>query len=159
MKITILAVGKIKEGYLRDGIAEFTKRLKPYCSLTVIEVAEEKMPEAPSAAEVRQTLDKEGDKLLPLLKEGVFAIVLDVVGKPLSSDALAGLLAEKALAGRSELAFVIGGAYGLSEKVRQRADLLLSFSALTFTHQMTRLLLVEQIYRAFKIWRGEKYHN
>ncbi len=159
MKINIFAIGKIKEHYLREGIAEFSKRLKPYCTLSVVEYAEEKMPETPSAAELRQALDREGEKLLAAVPAGSLLIVLDVAGKALPSEKMAELLAQKAVGGISEINFIIGGAYGLSDKIRQRADMLLSFSAMTFTHQMIRLLLVEQIYRAFKIWRGEKYHN
>ena len=108
MKINIAAIGKIKENYLREGIAEFTKRLKPYCQLVITECGEEKTPDQPSAAQRRQALDKEGEKLLAVMKEESFVIVLDVRGKAFSSEELADLLAQKALAGQSELTFVIG---------------------------------------------------
>ncbi len=159
MKINIIAVGKIKEDYLKAGIAEFVKRLQPFCSLRFSECAEEKLAENPSAAERSQALDKEGERLLKLVRKDDFVLVLDVAGKMLSSEELASLLEQKGLAGQSNIALLIGGAYGLSERVRERADLRLSFSRMTFTHQMIRLLLVEQIYRAFKIVRKEKYHN
>lgn len=158
MKITIVCAGKIKEKYLTAGINEFLKRLKPMAQVEVLEIHEEKMPDNPSAAEKEQVLQKEGEKLLKLVPSGSFLFVLDVYGKELSSEELAAKIDKLGLGGRSSLTFLIGGAFGLSREVRQAADMKLSFSQMTFTHQMVRLLLVEQIYRAFKINRGEKYH-
>ena len=158
MKIRIVAVGKLKEKYLREGVAEYEKRLAPFASVELLETREEYMAENPSEAQRQQTLAKEGERLLRLVPERSFLIVLDVKGKLLSSEALAKELAGLALQGRSDLTFLIGGAFGLSPAVRERADLRISFSPMTFTHQMVRLLLYEQIYRAFKINRGEKYH-
>jgi len=158
MKITIVCAGKIKEKYLSAGIAEFMKRLKPFAQVEIREVHEEKMPDSPSAAEKEQVLIKEGEKLLKLVPEGSYLFVLDVFGKEKSSEELAASLDKLSLTGRSNITFLIGGAFGLSPEVRRSADELLSFSRMTFTHQMVRLLLVEQIYRAFKINRGEKYH-
>ena len=158
MKIRIVAVGKLKEKYLREGVAEYEKRLAPFASVELLETREEYMAENPSEAQRQQTLAKEGERLLRLVPEKSFLIVLDVKGKLLSSEALAKELASRALQGQSDLTFLIGGAFGLSEAVRERADLRISFSPMTFTHQMVRLLLYEQIYRAFKINRGEKYH-
>lgn len=158
MKIRIVAVGKLKEKYLREGVAEYEKRLAPFASVELLETREEYMAENPSEAQRQQTLAKEGERLLRLVPERSFLIVLDVKGKLLSSEALAKELASLALQGQSDLAFLIGGAFGLSPAVRERADLRISFSPMTFTHQMVRLLLYEQIYRAFKINRGEKYH-
>ena len=158
MKIRIVAVGKLKEKYLREGVAEYEKRLAPFASVELLETREEYMAENPSEAQRQQTLAKEGERLLRLLPERSFLIVLDVKGKLLSSEALAKELASLALQGQSDLTFLIGGAFGLSPAVRERADLRISFSRMTFTHQMVRLLLYEQIYRAFKINRGEKYH-
>ena len=158
MKIRIVAVGKLKEKYLREGVAEYEKRLAPFASVELRETREEYMVENPSEAQRQQTLAKEGERLLRLVPEKSFLIVLDVKGKLLSSEALAKELASRALQGQSDLTFLIGGAFGLSEAVRERADLRISFSPMTFTHQMVRLLLYEQIYRAFKINRGEKYH-
>lgn len=158
MKITIVCAGKIKEKYLTAGINEFLKRLKPMAQVEVLEIHEEKMPDNPSAAEKEQVLQKEGEKLLKLVPSGSFLFVLDVYGEELSSEKLAAKIDKLGLGGRSSLTFLIGGAFGLSREVRQAADMKLSFSQMTFTHQMVRLLLVEQIYRAFKINRGEKYH-
>ncbi len=158
MNITIVCAGKIKEAYLREGIAEFTKRLRPYAKLEVKEIQEERMKDSPSAAEKREVLDREGERLLKLVPEGSYLYVLDVYGTELSSEELSAELDTLALGGKSHITFLIGGAFGLAEAVRQAADKRLSFSRMTFTHQMVRLLLVEQIYRAFKISRGEKYH-
>jgi 23S rRNA (pseudouridine1915-N3)-methyltransferase len=158
MKITIVCAGKLKEKYLTAGISEFLKRLKPMAQVEILEVHEEKMPDNPSAAEKEQVLQKEGEKLLKLVPSGSYLFVLDVYGEELSSEELAERIDKLGVSGRSSLTFLIGGAFGLSKEVRQAADMKLSFSRLTFTHQMVRLLLVEQIYRAFKINRGEKYH-
>ena len=158
MRITILAVGKIKEKYLRDGIAEFVKRLGPFCRLEIKELDEERMPDDPSAAQKEQALAREGERLLKQIPQGSRVFVLDVIGKQQSSEELAETFASLAIDGDSSLTFIIGGAFGLSEDVRKVAHVRLSFSKMTFTHQMIRLLLVEQIYRAFKIWRGEPYH-
>lgn len=158
MKIRIVAAGRLKEKYLREGVAEYEKRLAPFASVELLETREEYMPENPSEAQRQQALAKEGERLLRLVPEKSFLIVLDVKGKLLSSEALAKELAGLALQGKSDLTFLIGGAFGLSPAVRERADLRISFSPMTFTHQMVRLLLYEQIYRAFKINRGEKYH-
>ena len=158
MRITILAVGKIKEKYLRDGIAEFVKRLGPFCRLEIKELDEERMPDDPSAAQKEQALAREGERLLKQIPQGSRVFVLDVIGKQQSSEELAETFSSLAVDGDSSLTFIIGGAFGLSEDVRKAAHVRLSFSKMTFTHQMIRLLLVEQIYRAFKIWRGERYH-
>jgi len=158
MKITIVCAGKIKEKYLSAGIAEFMKRLKPFAQVEIREIHEEKMPDSPSDAEKEQVLTREGEKLLKLVPEGSYLFVLDVFGKEKSSEELAASIDKLGLSGRSNITFLIGGAFGLSSEVRKSADELLSFSRMTFTHQMVRLLLVEQIYRAFKINRGEKYH-
>lgn len=158
MKIRIAAVGKLKEKYLREGVAEYEKRLRPYASLELLEIPEARLAEKPSQAERKEALADEGRRLLRLVPERGTLIVLDVAGDLLSSEQLAEKMAALALQGQSDLTFLIGGAFGLSDEVRKRADLRLSFSRLTFTHQMVRLLLYEQIYRAFKINRGEKYH-
>lgn len=158
MKITIACVGKIKEKYLTAGIDEFTKRLTPFCKLEVVSINEEKMPENPSPAEKQQVLEKETQRLLNIIPDNAYVILLDVIGKQLSSPELAEKMDNLALQGSSHVTFVIGGAFGYTDVLRKRADFALSFSKMTFTHQMIRLLLVEQIYRAFKISRGEKYH-
>ena len=158
MKIRIAAVGKLKEKYLREGVAEYEKRLRPYASLELLEIPEARLAEKPSQAELKEALADEGRRLLRLVPERGTLIVLDVAGDLLSSEQLAEKMAALALQGQSDLTFLIGGAFGLSDEVRKRADLRLSFSRLTFTHQMVRLLLYEQIDRAFNIKRGEKYH-
>ena len=158
MKISIVCVGKIKEKYLTEGIAEFTKRLTPYCKLETIAIGEEKMPDNPSPAEKEQVLAKETERLLNAIPQNAHVVLLDLQGKEVTSPQLADLFDEWALAVNSHIAFVIGGAFGYTDALRKRADMCWSFSKLTFTHQMIRLLLVEHIYRAFKISRNEKYH-
>lgn len=158
MKISIVCVGKIKEKYLTEGIAEFTKRLTPYCKLETIAIGEEKMPDNPSPAEKEQVLAKETERLINAIPANAYVVLLDLQGKEITSPQLSELFDGWALAGKSHIAFVIGGAFGYTDALRKRADMRWSFSKLTFTHQMIRLLLVEQIYRAFKISRGEKYH-
>ena len=149
LKVNIVAAGKIKEKYLTAGINEFLKRLTPFAQVKVLEINEEKK---------QQTLTAEGERLLKLVPNGSYLIVLDVYGKELSSEELSAKIDDLTVQGVSSITFLIGGAFGLSPEVRKAADLKLSFSKMTFTHQMVRLLLVEQIYRAFKISRGEKYH-
>lgn len=158
MKITIVAAGKIKEKYLTAGINEFLKRLGTFANVKIVEINEEKMKNNPSEAEKQQVLAAEGQRLLKQVPEGSYLFVLDVYGKAVSSEALSEKIQKLGLEGKSSITFLIGGAFGLSEEVRQAADFRLSFSPMTFTHQMIRLLLVEQIYRSFKIARGEKYH-
>lgn len=158
MQIKIVTVGKIKEKYLTMGIAEFVKRLTPFCSLSIIEVDEERMPEKPSEAEKIKALTKEGERMMKHIKDGTHLIVLDVIGKQASSEELAEKMNSLGLCGKSNITFAIGGAFGLSPDLVKAADERLSFSKMTFTHQMIRLLLVEQVYRAFKINRGEPYH-
>ena len=158
MKITLACVGKIKEKYLTAGIEEFTKRLTPFCKLETIAISEERMPEDPSPAEKEQVLGRETERLLAVIPQNSYVIVLDVKGKLISSEELAAKFDKLALDGNSHITFVIGGAFGYTDALRKRADETISFSRMTFTNQMIRLLLIEQIYRAFKISRGEKYH-
>ena len=158
MEIKIITVGKIKEKYLTAGIEEFTKRLTPFCKLETIAINEERMPEDPSPAEKEQVLGRETERLLAVIPQNSYVIVLDVKGKLISSEELAAKFDKLALGGNSHITFVIGGAFGYTDALRKRADETISFSRMTFTHQMIRLLLIEQIYRAFKISRGEKYH-
>lgn len=158
MKISLVCVGKIKEKYLTAGIEEFTKRLGPFCRLETVAVAEERMPDDPAPALREQVLERESRRLVDAIPQGSYAILLDVAGGQLSSPELAAKIGELALSGRSHISFVIGGAFGYTDTLRRRADMRLSFSKMTFTHQMIRLLLLEQVYRAFKILRGEPYH-
>lgn len=159
MNIQIITVGKIKEKYINDGISEFLKRMKPFANIEIKEVSDEKAPENLSPKEEEQVKCREGEKILALIKPGRTIVALAIEGKNLSSEQLAGLIAEWGLAGKSDLAFVIGGSLGLHSSVVERADFLLSFGKMTFPHQLMRLILVEQMYRAFKINRGEPYHK
>lgn len=157
MKFTVLAIGKLKTTYLRDGVAEFVKRLTVYGGVTITELNESKLPSADDSK--RQAIVvEEGERLLKQVNPKSYVVLLDVKGKTLSSEDLAEKIATLEVQGISEMTFIIGGAFGVSEALRQRADLRLSFSPMTFTHQMVRLLLVEQIYRACKINRNEPYH-
>ncbi|XOQ53481.1 MAG: Ribosomal RNA large subunit methyltransferase H [Succiniclasticum sp.] len=158
MKITIACVGKLKEKYLTAGMEEYAKRLQPFCKLEVTSISEEKMPQDPSEAEKEQVLARETERLLKIIPEHSYVFLLDLQGQEMTSPELAARIESLTLRGVSHLTFVIGGAFGYTDALRRRADFRWSFSKLTFTHQMIRLLLVEQIYRAFKISRGEKYH-
>lgn len=158
MKITVVCAGKLKEKYLREGIAEYEKRLRPYADVRTIEIAEERMKEKPSAAEKVDILRREGERLLAQVPQDAYLIVLDVGGAELSSEEFSAKIDTLTVGGRSHIAFLIGGPFGLADEVRRRADLRLSFSHFTLPHQLIRLFLMEQIYRVFKISRGEPYH-
>jgi 23S rRNA (pseudouridine1915-N3)-methyltransferase len=159
MQIQIVAVGKLKESYLVQGIAEYTKRLGPYAKLQIVELQDEKAPESMSAAEERQVREREGERILAALRPEAYVVALAIDGKALSSEELAARLEELATYGRSQVAFVIGGSLGLAPAVLARAELRLSFGRMTLPHQLMRLVLAEQVYRAFKILRGEPYHK
>ncbi|WP_126429880.1 23S rRNA (pseudouridine(1915)-N(3))-methyltransferase RlmH [Brevibacillus marinus] len=159
MQITLIAVGKLKEPYLKDGVAEYSKRLSAYCKLQIREVGEEPAPENLSAAEMEQIKRKEGERILAQLKPEQYVIALAIEGESWTSERLSRELDQLALRGKSQLAFIIGGSLGLSPEVLQRAQVHLSFSRMTFPHQLMRLILLEQVYRAFKISRGEPYHK
>jgi 23S rRNA (pseudouridine1915-N3)-methyltransferase len=159
VQITIVTVGKLKEKYLREGIAEYTKRLSAYCKLQIVEVSDEKAPEELSASEMEQVKRKEGERILAQIKPDHYVIALAIDGQMWSSEKLSSELDKLALHGRSQVAFVIGGSLGLSAEVLKRGDVQLSFSKMTFPHQLVRLVLVEQVYRAFRIGRGEPYHK
>jgi 23S rRNA (pseudouridine1915-N3)-methyltransferase len=152
-------VGKIKEKYLTAGMQEYLKRLTPYARVELISVADEPIPDGASPAQEEQVKAREGERILQQLDGSQFVVALDGRGQPLSSEELAAFLAERALRGQSNLAFVIGGSLGLSGAVLERADYRLSLGRLTFLHQMVPLILLEQIYRGFKINRGEPYHK
>jgi 23S rRNA (pseudouridine1915-N3)-methyltransferase len=159
MQIRIIAVGKIKDRYLQEGIAEYEKRLRPYVKLHIVELSEEKRPLSASPAIESVAKEKEGERILAAIPESSFVIALDMKGQSWSSEELAGSFREWELSGQSQLVFLIGGDLGFSPIVLARCDLRLSLSSMTFTHPMARLLLVEQIYRAFRILRGEPYHK
>lgn len=159
MNISIVTVGKLKEKYLKLGIDEYLKRLSAYAKVEVIEVADEKAPEELSELEMVQVKLKEGERILAKISQDAFVIALAINGKLQSSEELADSLDKLATYGKSKIAFVIGGSLGLSEEVLKRSNEQLSFSRMTFPHQLMRLILVEQIYRAFRINRGEPYHK
>lgn len=159
MNISIIAVGKLKEKYLKQGIAEYTKRLSAYAKIEIIELADEKAPEQLSEGEMLQIKQKEGDRILAKLTPDTYVIALAIEGVSWSSEQLAKELDKLATYGKSKIAFVIGGSLGLSDEVLKRADAKLSFSKMTFPHQLMRLILVEQVYRSFRINRGEPYHK
>lgn len=159
MKITILAVGKLKEKYWKQAIAEYEKRLGAYSKIEIIEVPDEKAPENMSEKEIEQVKEKEGQRLLAKIKPQATVITLEIQGKMLSSEGLAQELQQRMTQGQSDFVFVIGGSNGLHEDVLKRSNYALSFSKMTFPHQMMRVVLIEQVYRAFKIMRGEAYHK
>ena len=156
MKIKIIALGKIKEKFLKDGIDEFLKRLKPYASVDIIELSPIEIRDENL---IQKALEQEGEKILANIKNDSFVITMEILGKQLSSEDFAQKINEISMSGISELVFVIGSSCGLSPIVSNRANFKLSFSKMTFLHQFARLLLVEQIYRAFKILKGETYHK
>ena len=159
MQIHIIAVGKIKEKYLQLGIFEYEKRLRPYVKLNIVEIAEEKRVGQISPSDQKRIKEAEGLRILGSIPEDSFVIVLDVGGVHWSSEALADAFRKWEITSKNQIAFVIGGDLGLSHAVLSRSDLRLSLSTMTFTHPMARLLLLEQVYRAFRILRGEPYHK
>lgn len=158
MKFTLLAIGKIKEKWMRQGIEEYVKRLKPIAPLEIIAQDEEKMPENLSPAMKERVMEKEGEKMLKYLSGDDCLVLLDLKGDPMSSEGLADWISRRMVTGTSHFYFMIGGPYGNGKNIRHRADLKISISAMTFTHQMARLILSEQLYRAMKIIRHEPYH-
>ncbi|WP_027339609.1 23S rRNA (pseudouridine(1915)-N(3))-methyltransferase RlmH [Halonatronum saccharophilum] len=158
MKVRVISVGKIKESYIMQGINEFTKRLQRHVDLEVIEVKDEKIGGSLSSAEVEGIKKEEGQRILERLDARSYTIALDPQGKHMSSEGLAKSISNLQVQGYSSIEFIIGGALGLHKSVRDRSDYILSFSHMTFTHQMARLILLEQVYRAFKIIKGEPYH-
>ena len=159
MKIKIYAIGKIKEQYLKDGIDTYLKRIQPYSQIEIVEVGDESIVENPHDSEIKKAIDLEGQKVLKLLKSSEYLIGLDLNKKELKSEEFAEYLNKKFVLGGSTISFVIGGSYGLSDELKQRCNDSISLSKMTFLHQMTRLILLEQIYRAFKINRNETYHK
>ncbi|ARK32893.1 23S rRNA (pseudouridine(1915)-N(3))-methyltransferase RlmH [Halalkalibacter krulwichiae] len=159
MNIQVVTVGKLKEKYLKQGIEEYAKRLSGYAKIDMIEVADEKAPEQASEAEMLQIKEKEGERILMKIHPDTHVIALAIEGKMLSSEQLADNLDKLATYGKSKIAFVIGGSLGLSDDVMKRANEKLSFSKMTFPHQLMKLVLLEQVYRAFRINRGEPYHK
>jgi len=159
MKITILCVGKVKEKFYRDAIEEFAKRLSRYCKLEFIEVSDEKTEEQASENEIRLVKEKEGERLLKNIKDDAYVVTLCIDGKQLDSEELSEKINNLGISGVSHIYFVIGGSLGLADAVVKRADYKLSFSKMTFPHQLMRVILLEQIYRAYRIMNHEPYHK
>ncbi|GIN40065.1 23S rRNA (pseudouridine(1915)-N(3))-methyltransferase RlmH [Heyndrickxia oleronia] len=159
MNISIITVGKLKEKYLKQGIDEYLKRLTSYAKVEIIEVPDEKAPEILSETEMEQVKDKEGERILAKIHPDTHVIALAIQGKMKTSEELADTIDKLGTYGKSKIAFVIGGSLGLSKAVMDRSNESLSFSKMTFPHQLMRLVLVEQVYRAFRINRGEPYHK
>ncbi len=159
MKIKIFAIGKIKEKYLKDGINEYLERIKPYSQIEIIEVNDEPIVDNPHPSEIKKAIDTEGQRVLKLLKNNDYLIGLDLNKKEMTSPEFSTYLSKKFVSGGANLSFVIGGSYGLSDELKTRCNDSISLSKMTFLHQMTRLILLEQIYRAFKINRNETYHK
>lgn len=159
MKITILCVGKIKERFFTEGIREYEKRLSRYCKLEIIEVMDEKTPDCASEAMERRIKEKEGERIKKYIREDSYVIALAIEGKQLDSVELSERIESLGIGGISHLIFVIGGSLGLDPSILKRADYLLSFSKMTFPHQMMRMILLEQIYRSYRIMKGEPYHK
>lgn len=159
MNINIIAVGKIKEKYTRDGIREFQKRLSRYCNLKIIEIDDEKAPENLSQRDRELVKDKEGKKILSKIPQNSHIISLEIEGRQLSSEELSKKMEDLMIDGINDITFIVGGSLGLSSEVRNRANFKLSFSNMTFPHQLMRLILLEQIYRGFRIMKGEPYHK
>ncbi len=159
MKITVLCVGKIKEKYFESGIAEYAKRLTRYCKLEIIEVADEKTPDNASDLVERQIKEKEGERLKKHIKDDDYVIALAIEGKELDSVELSNKIEKLGVDGISHIIFLIGGSLGMEEELLKRADFKLSFSKMTFPHQMMRMILLEQVYRSYRIMKGEPYHK
>ncbi|EUJ37754.1 23S rRNA (pseudouridine(1915)-N(3))-methyltransferase RlmH [Brochothrix campestris] len=159
MNITIISVGKLKEKYLKQGIEEYAKRLTKYCKFKVIEVPDEKAPENLSEAEMLQVKDKEGERILAKVKEQDYVFALAINGKQNSSEEMAQQIDQLGIQGKSSIVFIIGGSLGLSEAVLAKSNQLISFGKLTYPHQLMKLVLVEQIYRSYRIIHGHAYHK
>ncbi|MDD6042294.1 MAG: 23S rRNA (pseudouridine(1915)-N(3))-methyltransferase RlmH [Eubacteriaceae bacterium] len=159
MNISVICVGKLKEKYWVDAVAEYSKRLKGYCTLDIVELKESRLPDKAGPAEELAVKDAEGAEILKKIKDNMYVITLEVKGKMLSSEKLAEKIETLGIDGISNVAFVIGGSLGLSSQVSSRANFKLSFSEMTFPHQMMRVVLLEQIYRSFKIIKNETYHK
>ena len=159
MKITILTVGKIKEKYLRDAIAEYSKRLSRYAKLEIIEVADEKTPDNASETVETNIKNKEAERFLKYIRDDAYLITLEIKGKQLTSEELAQKIDTLGVQGTSHIIFVIGGSLGLGEEVLKRSNYALSFSKMTFPHQLMRVILLEQVYRSYRIMNGEPYHK
>ena len=158
MKVTLICVGKVKEKFYRDAIKEYEKRLGAYIKLNTIEISDEKV-KVENDSEIALSMEKEGNNILSKIKDNQYVITLEILGKNLSSEEFASKIDNLMITGKSDVALVIGGSYGLSDSVKKRSDFALSFSRMTFPHQMMRVVLLEQVYRAYRIITGASYHK
>ncbi len=159
VKITVLAVGKLKEKYFRDACAEYEKRLSAFCKLNITEIEETKCPSSPSDTEIANVIFDEGEKIISKIPKGSYVIPLCIEGKEINSEKLASTISNATVTGESHFVFIIGGSWGLSEKVKNMAKFKLSMSPMTFPHMLARVMLLEQIYRSFMITAGTEYHK
>ena len=159
LKVNIICLGKLKEKYIKDGILEYSKRLSRFCNLNIIELADEKIPDNANAGEMKKVIELEGEKIKKHISDQSYKIALCVEGKQFSSEDFADKLKNVTVLGKSEITFIIGGSLGLSDDIKKMCDLKLSFSLFTYPHMLMRLILLEQIFRAFKINSGEEYHK
>ena len=159
MKITLITVGKIKEKYLKDAIAEYSKRLGKYCKLEIVEVADEKTPDNASEVVEDSIRSKEAERILKYVKDDAYVVTLEINGKQLTSEELADKIEKLGVQGTSHITFIIGGSIGLGKEVLAKSNYALSFSKMTFPHQLMRVILLEQIYRSYRIINGEPYHK
>ncbi len=159
VSVTLIAVGKIKEKYLREALDEYAKRLSAYCKFEVVEVKDEKTPDSPSTREKQLVLEREGERISAKIPQGAAVISLCVEGKQMTSKRFAELISSYSIRGISKIAFIIGGSFGLDEKIKALSDVRLSFSEMTFPHMLMRVILAEQLYRGFTITEGKTYHK
>ncbi|MCI8609734.1 MAG: 23S rRNA (pseudouridine(1915)-N(3))-methyltransferase RlmH [Firmicutes bacterium] len=159
MRIRVICIGKLKERYWSEAITEYSKRLSRFVNLEIVELKEARLPDKASAADEEKVKEEEGKSILAKIEDGTYVITLEIQGKQFSSEELAHKVEQLGLEGHSDIVFVIGGSLGLSQQVSKRADFKLSFSKMTFPHQMMRVVLLEQVYRSFKIIRHETYHK
>ena len=159
MNLTLICVGRLKENYLRDACSEYQKRLSGFCRFNIEELEAERLPDDPSDAEIAAALEKEGERILRKIPRGAYTAALCIEGKELSSEELAQLMESVPVLGSGAAAFIIGSSYGLSDRVKSAAQLKLSMSRMTFPHQLARVMLMEQIYRAYSILNNRKYHK
>lgn len=159
LSINIICVGRLKDKFFEEAAGEYLKRLKAYAKVTITEIKAVELPDEPNASQISAALEKEGSEILKKIPSNARVVTLCIEGKLFSSENTAKLLSDTALSGCSEIVFIIGGSYGLSENVKQRSDVRLSMSKMTFPHRLARIMLLEQIYRGFKINAGEKYHK
>lgn len=159
ISVTFICVGKMREHFYADAFSEYEKRLRSYCRFTISEPQECKLPDEPSPREIESALDKEAGEIIKLIPADAFVVAMCVEGKQIPSEEMAKLISKRENSGKPKLCFIIGGSFGLAERVKQRADLRLSMSKMTFPHHLARVMLIEQLYRGFKINEGSKYHK